>query len=83
MNEGAQRFVVNVEDNVQDAVTKLGLQVGYEADNWSLRVFGENLTDERRVSSIGNPGAFFITDGILYGVFEEPRIMGVELGIRY
>ena len=83
LNEGAQRFVVNVEDNIQDAVTRLGLQVGYEADNWSLRVFGENLTDERRVSSIGNPGAFFITDGILYGVFEQPRVVGVELGVNY
>lgn len=83
LNEGARRFVVNVEDNVQDAVTRLGLQVGYETDNWSLRVFGENLTDERRVSSIGNPGAFFLTDGILYGVFEEPRVIGVELGVKY
>ena len=83
LNEGAQRFVVNVEDNTQDAVVRIGAQLGYEADNWSVRLFGENLTDERRVSSIGNPGGFFTTDGILYGVFEAPRVVGVELGVNY
>ncbi|MEM9759225.1 MAG: TonB-dependent receptor [Pseudomonadota bacterium] len=67
----------------QEAVEMCGLQLGYEADTWALRLFGENLSDERRISGTGFPNAVFPTDGMLYGSIDSPRIVGVEFSLNY
>ena len=59
------------------------VQIGYEAETWSVRLFGENLTDVRRISGGGYPSAFFPSDGLLYGAINAPRIAGVELSAKY
>ncbi|MEM9375953.1 MAG: TonB-dependent receptor [Pseudomonadota bacterium] len=75
-------FTANAVD-AQGAVEMLSLQLGYETDQWAVRLFGENLTDERRISGGGFPNAFFPTDGLLYGAIDSPRVIGVELSASY
>ena len=75
-------FTANAVDT-QKAVEMYALQIGYETESWSVRLFGENLTDIRRISGGGYPSAFFPTDGLLYGAIDAPRILGVELSARY
>ncbi|MEM6746264.1 MAG: TonB-dependent receptor [Pseudomonadota bacterium] len=75
-------FTANAEDT-QDAVAIFGVQAGYETDRWAIRIFGENLGDERRISGTGFPNAFFPTDGQLYGAIDAPRIIGVELSFDH
>ncbi|MEM0955218.1 MAG: TonB-dependent receptor [Pseudomonadota bacterium] len=66
----------------QDAVTVVNVQAGYEGDTVSVRVFGENLTDERIFTglALANPGG---EDGNEYAPLGSPRIIGVELEFNY
>ncbi|MEM1191683.1 MAG: TonB-dependent receptor [Pseudomonadota bacterium] len=82
LNEGPRPFQIGV-DNRQKAVELFGVQVGYRTPRWSLRLFAENITDERRVSGLGFPNAVFPTDGVLYGSIDLPRVVGVELDLSY
>ncbi|MEM1411277.1 MAG: TonB-dependent receptor [Pseudomonadota bacterium] len=75
-------FTANAIDT-QEAVELYGVQVGYEAERWSIRAFGENLTDVRRVGGTGFPNAVLPNDGLLYAAIDPPRIVGVELAFRY
>lgn len=75
-------FTANALDT-QKAVEMYAVQIGYEAETWSVRLFGENLTDIRRISGGGYPSAFFPSDGLLYGAIDAPRIAGVELSAKY
>ena len=65
----------------QEAVEIYGLQLGWEGDRFSARIFGENLTDVRRFSSGVFPNGFFANDGILYGALDAPRVVGLELNL--
>jgi len=75
-------FTVNAVDT-QDAVEIYGLQLGYETDRWSARLFVENVTDVRRISGGAYPNAAFPTDGQLYGAVDSPRVIGLELGYEF
>lgn len=75
-------FTANAVDT-QEAVEMYGLQAGYEAENWTLRVFGENLSDVRRVNGTGFPNAVLPFDGLLYASIDTPRTVGLELTVRY
>lgn len=70
-------------DAVQGAVETFGLQAGYEANHWAVRVFGENLTDERRGSGLAIENLAYGTDGLFYAPLDAPRIIGIELEARY
>ncbi len=70
-------------DAVQGAVETLGFQVGYEGDRFAARIFGENLTNERRASGLAIENLAFGTDGIFYAPLDAPRIFGFELEARY
>lgn len=83
LDEGARTgFNLNAIDT-QEAVEMLGAQIGYQSDSWSARIFGENLTNERRISGAGFPNAVFPVDGILYGAVDAPRIVGFEITFDY
>ena len=70
-------------DAVQKASTTLGLQLGYESDRFAARLFGENLTDERRASGLAIENLAFGTDGLFYAPLDAPRILGLELAARF
>lgn len=75
-------FTANALD-IQEAVETYGVQAGYESENWSIRVFGENLSDERRINGSGFPNAVLPADGLLNASIDTPRTIGLELTIRY
>jgi iron complex outermembrane recepter protein len=60
-----------------------GLQVGFEHAKYSIRLFGENLTNERRMSGLAVENLAFGTDGNFYGPLDAPRIVGVELEAKF
>lgn len=66
-------------DAVQKAVTIYGLQFGYETDRFSIRLFGENLTDERRASGLAIENMAFGSDSLFYAPLDAPRVIGIEL----
>lgn len=67
----------------QKATATLDLQVGYEKDRWSARLFADNITDERRMGGLGFENLTFGTDGNVYGSLEAPRIVGIEIERRF
>ncbi|MEL7046609.1 MAG: hypothetical protein AAGL66_16590, partial [Pseudomonadota bacterium] len=66
---------------IQKAVEIYGLQLGWEGERFSARLFAENLTEERRFSGGAFPNAFFPNDGLLYGAVDAPRVVGLELNL--
>jgi len=68
-------------DAVQRAVSTLGLQLGYDGGQTAIRVFGENLTDERIASGLAIENMAFGTDGLFYSPLDAPRIIGVEVEV--
>ena len=70
-------------DAAQEAVETVGLQVGYEGERIAVRLFGENLTNERRASGLGIENLAFGTDGLFYSPLDAPRILGVEFEARF
>lgn len=69
-------------DAVQEAVAVFGLQISYEGERFSARLFGENLTNERRSSGLAVENLAFGADGNFYGPLDAPRIIGLELEAR-
>ena len=66
-------------DAVQDAYETFGIQVGYERDRFSARLFGENLTNERLASGLAIENLAFGTDGLFYAPLGAPRKIGIEV----
>lgn len=66
-------------DIFQKAVTTLGFQLGYAGETYAIRLFGENLTNERRASGLAIENLAFGTDGNFYGPLDAPRVIGIEL----
>lgn len=67
----------------QGATTTIDVQLGYEKDGWTARLFADNLTDERRMGGLGFENLTFGTDGNVYGSLEAPRIVGLEIEKRF
>lgn len=70
-------------DAVRDAFETFGIQIGYERDRFSARLFGENLTNERRASGLAIENLAFGTDGLFYSPLDSPRIVGIEATARF
>jgi iron complex outermembrane receptor protein len=68
---------------VQPAVGMYALQVGFERERYSIRLFGENLTNERRMSGLAVENLAFGSDGNFYGPLDAPRIVGIELEAHF
>lgn len=64
---------------MQPATQIVGLQAGYERDNWSLRFFVENLTNVRRGTGLAFQNLGFGNDGNWYSPIGRSRQGGVEL----
>jgi iron complex outermembrane receptor protein len=70
-------------DGVQPATTTIDLQLGYEDERITARLFVDNLTNVRRFSGLGFENLAFGTDGTVYGALEAPRIVGAEVEVRF
>jgi len=68
---------------VRDGVGLWNVQVGYEGERYSVRLFGENLTDERLESGLAFENFGLGSDGNFYAPLDAPRIVGVELEARF
>ncbi|MXP26923.1 TonB-dependent receptor [Altererythrobacter indicus] len=64
---------------VQPATQMIGLQAGYEADHWAVRLFVENLTDVRRGTGLAFRNLGFGNDGNWYAPIGRSRQGGIEL----
>ena len=60
----------------QKAYSTISGSIGAAKDNWTVEIFGENLTDERpELYKSGNDGELRITTS-------RPRSFGVRLSVR-
>ncbi|MEM0910573.1 MAG: TonB-dependent receptor [Pseudomonadota bacterium] len=83
LDEGnRQGFDVNAIDE-QKAIEIVNLQLGYLAEDYSVRLYADNVFDERRISGAAFPNAFFPVDGILYAAVDAPRIIGLEFEYNF
>jgi iron complex outermembrane receptor protein len=68
---------------VRQSATTYGLEFGYETEQFQIRAFGENLTDERLASGLAIQNLAFGDDGLYYAPLDAPRIIGVELSFNF
>ena len=56
---------------------ELGAKLGYAApgDKWEIAVFARNLTDERNLKGV--------IENYMAAVFNEPRIVGIQLSGKF
>lgn len=64
---------------MQPATQTVGVQAGYEADHWGLRLFVDNLTNVRRGTGLAFQNLGFGNDGNWYSPIGRSRQGGVEL----
>ncbi|MEL6666780.1 MAG: TonB-dependent receptor [Pseudomonadota bacterium] len=67
----------------QDAIARYNLYAGFDADRYSIKVFVENLTNERVASGLAFPNLTFGFDGTFYAPVDPPRVIGVEFEARF
>jgi len=65
---------VTARARLLQAYTTLNARVGVSRDNWSLALFGSNLTDEHIVTA---------TPGTSYQIVGTPRVIGANLKVNY
>jgi iron complex outermembrane receptor protein len=68
---------------VQRATTTVDLQLGYEKNGWTVRLFADNFTNARRLSGLAFDNLSFGVDGTVYGALEAPRVLGFEIERRF
>jgi outer membrane receptor protein involved in Fe transport len=64
-----------------DAYTTLDLRTGVLWDNWSLELYGKNVTDEEGITNINSPGIYPAGAGAIAII--RPRTIGLSLGVRF
>jgi outer membrane receptor protein involved in Fe transport len=64
-----------------DAYTTVDLRAGVLWDNWSLELYGKNLTDEDGITDINAPGLY--PNGAAAISVIRPRTIGVSVGVRF
>ena len=60
-------------ESLQDGYWIWNAQAGYEADNWSVTVYGNNLLDEEYYT--------FINPSIVAGSPGDPQLFGVRVNL--
>ncbi|MEM8985071.1 MAG: hypothetical protein AAGC71_18830, partial [Pseudomonadota bacterium] len=68
---------------IQDAVSRFNLFLGYDGDTYSVKLFAENITNERVASGLAFPNLTFGFDGTFYAPIDPPRIIGVEIEAHF
>ncbi len=76
----------NSHEGTSDAYELLNLELSYQTDNWSIALYGKNLTNElvktRGFGTFGNdPREFYALDE--YNQFGAPRIVGVRASVEF
>lgn len=64
-----------------DAYIKINARIALEAENWSIALFGRNLTDEKVLTYAGNAplsGSSFGTN-TFYGFVDRPATIGLQV----
>ena len=64
-----------------DAYIKVNARIALEAENWSIALFGRNLTDEKVLTYAGNAplsGSSFGTN-TFYGFVDRPATIGIQV----
>ena len=70
-------LLLNLEQAKISAREEVSASVGYYAENWTLEVFGKNLTDQRFE-------VFFpIATLFAAGTVNRPRTVGLELSYQF
>jgi outer membrane receptor protein involved in Fe transport len=64
-----------------DAYTTVDLRTGVLWENWSLELYGKNVTDEEGITDISAPGIF--PAGAAAIALIRPRTFGLALGMRF
>ena len=64
-----------------EAYTTFDLRTGILWDNWSIELYGKNLSDEEGITDIDGPGAF-PNGAIGVGVI-RPQTIGLAIGARF
>jgi iron complex outermembrane recepter protein len=64
-----------------DAYTTVDLRTGVLWDNWSLELYGKNVTDEEGITDILAPGTR--PNGAAAIALIRPRTIGLALGVRF
>jgi outer membrane receptor protein involved in Fe transport len=64
-----------------DAYTTVDLRAGVLWDNWSLELYGKNLTDEDGITDINAPGIY--PNGAAAISVIRPRTIGVSVGVGF
>ena len=80
----------NVQPNLDplyevDAYTKIDARIALEAENWSIALFGKNLTDEKVLTYAGNvplSGSSFGTN-TFYGFVDRPATIGIQVEYNF
>lgn len=67
----------------QPAVVRYNLFAGYDAGAYAIKLFAENISNERVLSGLAFPNLTFGFDGTFYGPIDPPRVLGVELEARF
>ncbi|RKF21167.1 TonB-dependent receptor [Altericroceibacterium spongiae] len=67
----------------QDAYWLANLQIGWEAEHWDLRLYADNLTDERAFVTSAYTNSLFGYDGTYYAGVGAPRVVGIEMGLKW
>ena len=82
--QGIGRTPLNQENTVtRDTQWLLGLSSGYQTDNWSVRVYAKNLTNERYASGLAYQNFLFGNDGNAYAPIANPRTLGAEFSWHF
>ena len=81
---GDSRAIGKTSLNKENTATRdsqwiFGLSAGYEIENWSVRAFVKNLTDERYAAGLAYQNFLFGDDGNFYAPLATPRVIGVEV----
>jgi iron complex outermembrane receptor protein len=64
-----------------DAYTTVDLRTGLLLGNWSVELYGKNLTDERGITDIQPEGPF--PNGAVGLAVTRPRTIGLSIGARF
>ena len=85
-HSGKQNVDVNLTPMYEiDAYTKLHARVAFESENWTVALFGKNLTDEAVLTYVGNvplSGSTFGTN-TFYGFVDRPKSYGVQIDYNF
>jgi outer membrane receptor protein involved in Fe transport len=64
-----------------DAYTTVDLRTGVLWDNWTLELYGKNVTDEQGITDINAPGIY--PNGAAAVALIRPRTFGLAVGYRF